>query len=1261
MKKRLIAALVCISMLLCGLSTTVYGDFSYQKAPGISEYLQEFDGEAVSATNAAFDGEYLNISPGGSATYEFTLPFDAMKVDIAYSVPETATLKLNYPTNEYTVNLPVGNHLVTLELEPEQLGDLTLTLSSEKRALIKSLTYIKVDDACGGSYSGDVFGNVVQYTDLQEAVQKSVVLMEGSAAIKVRNLNRYINMDDHSETVTMIDDSMHLPVSTLARAFSLYYEDYPELKYVYMSGDSFALYFTEGESYFEKAGSKNAINYLVKYVNGKAYLPVRAIAEMLGYTVIYNDGLTVIDNKLAAEAIVADRAVVTNLKKDLKAYIPGERGTVYHVSKAENASNLNDGSEAAPFATIQMAANLAKAGDTVIIHEGTYRETVTVKNNGTAGNPIIFKPADGESVTVSAFEEVTHFAPYVNEQNGVAMYMSDINGYKFNNMLEGCWDVDRNMVILNDEMLTEGRHPNKKTSVEKTQMRFNGTAEEEFTFAEVPDFNSDYPELNNHKMLPVQGDMRIRDVVVKGLAGLVYNHTIESDVDLNAEAPDYWKDAIYIGLVGKGWQPSAIQVTSSKKGEATATEVWKGEVGTVTYYQDKYANDYGYLTHHINTVDMPGEWYIDNKEGQFFIIPPEGVDPATMKYEMKTRQVTFDLTGRNYVQIHNINTRGGGITMANAQGCILNGGTHKYISQFDISAMYDMDSLDNIYKRINPYNEEPIFADGPALTNCDLSGETGFALSGLYNAIVNTDIEYSSGAGITVTGSYNYVENNKIDKTGYGSTYQGGIYVVGRHQAKNQPLGGHQIYQNTSTGAGRACFGTTKLVAAAPMDVAFNEFAYGMLMGRDGGTVYSVHSTGGTEYNHTAYHHNSVHDIAGFKDDSLLTCAFYNDGETGLYDIYDNLLYFSTDDPSHTGRTLFNQGGTMEAELDKWSNTQVTFESPDKTSFSPADYPGAYPFEAGARDKADRSYMTNYNKERYNFVANLANGSLGNGAYVDGDGFVILPTENDSVTASGVKIGNNGSKLSIFYSSDNYVQNVEDIAKAKIEFFKNGQSVGTQEVELFAHAPLRKYISRTVMYVPSIFAGCDTVKLTTNNSGIRYANVAVSDFNYDEENAKRDVKFDAEVIPAGSFDRVDVPANDPSGAPEPKVVFSEEAANDLSYWKVNGTRQNGFYYKDVTIDKACEKLFIAGQTNYRFGFSKASIYLGSDANGELIGEVDFSEKRSQHDAWGRSNFEGTLLKTLQPGTYDLYVKFNNTSDAEGEFGMSIDFESIVLY
>jgi parallel beta-helix repeat protein len=66
--------------------------------------------------------------------------------------------------------------------------------------------------------------------------------------------------------------------------------------------------------------------------------------------------------------------------------------STYYVDKNHsNANDTNSGSETNPFLTIQKAADIAKAGDTVYVKEGIYKEWIKVENSGSSGNPIIFK------------------------------------------------------------------------------------------------------------------------------------------------------------------------------------------------------------------------------------------------------------------------------------------------------------------------------------------------------------------------------------------------------------------------------------------------------------------------------------------------------------------------------------------------------------------------------------------------------------------------------------------------------------------------------------------------------------------------------------------------------------------------------------------------------------------------------------------------------------------------------------------------------
>ncbi|MBE6654881.1 MAG: right-handed parallel beta-helix repeat-containing protein [Ruminococcaceae bacterium] len=78
---------------------------------------------------------------------------------------------------------------------------------------------------------------------------------------------------------------------------------------------------------------------------------------------------------------------------------------VYHVSKT--GSDKNEGSASFPFLTISRAAKIAKECDTVIVHEGVYRECVSPEYG--ARNElgrITYTAAEGEKAVIKGSEEV---------------------------------------------------------------------------------------------------------------------------------------------------------------------------------------------------------------------------------------------------------------------------------------------------------------------------------------------------------------------------------------------------------------------------------------------------------------------------------------------------------------------------------------------------------------------------------------------------------------------------------------------------------------------------------------------------------------------------------------------------------------------------------------------------------------------------------------------------------------------------------------
>ena len=87
---------------------------------------------------------------------------------------------------------------------------------------------------------------------------------------------------------------------------------------------------------------------------------------------------------------------------------------IYHVAK--NGSDNNTGNLENPFLTIQKAADVAVAGDRVIVHEGEYREWVKPRNGGLSEDQrIVYEAAEGEHVVIKGSERITGWE---QEDNG---------------------------------------------------------------------------------------------------------------------------------------------------------------------------------------------------------------------------------------------------------------------------------------------------------------------------------------------------------------------------------------------------------------------------------------------------------------------------------------------------------------------------------------------------------------------------------------------------------------------------------------------------------------------------------------------------------------------------------------------------------------------------------------------------------------------------------------------------------------------------
>ncbi len=101
---------------------------------------------------------------------------------------------------------------------------------------------------------------------------------------------------------------------------------------------------------------------------------------------------------LVARCLVACVGVLAGLAGQVQA-------ATYVVDQAApGAGDANPGTEEKPFKTIQHAADVAKAGDSVCVMAGKYDERVRVRAGGAEGQPITFRAMPRRSATVSGFD-----------------------------------------------------------------------------------------------------------------------------------------------------------------------------------------------------------------------------------------------------------------------------------------------------------------------------------------------------------------------------------------------------------------------------------------------------------------------------------------------------------------------------------------------------------------------------------------------------------------------------------------------------------------------------------------------------------------------------------------------------------------------------------------------------------------------------------------------------------------------------------------
>ena len=210
----------------------------------------------------------------------------------------------------------------------------------------------------------------------------------------------------------------------------------------------------------------------------------------------------------------------------------------YHVAKYGN--DKNTGTKEAPFLTISRAAKLADEGDTVIVHEGEYREYVSPEHG--ARNElgrITYMAAEGEKAVIKGSEIVTGWKKTdglwtVSVDNAI---FGDYNPYEIE--VDGDWmarplDYKKHtgMVYFDGEPLLEASHAD---DCKEREMTWFASVSDDITvitanFAEK-DPNAALTEINVRRSCFVPEKTGLNYITVKGFVRFERGEGLEKRSD----------------------------------------------------------------------------------------------------------------------------------------------------------------------------------------------------------------------------------------------------------------------------------------------------------------------------------------------------------------------------------------------------------------------------------------------------------------------------------------------------------------------------------------------------------------------------------------------------------------------------------------------------------------------------------------------------------------------------------------------------------
>ena len=1215
------------------------------------EYAVEGEEGSETATK-----NVVKINAGGKAKFGFYLRYATRGVKVKYNQGVNANLTMTSGENEYTFNLDGSGEqtflfyesLSTGTINPqvygyngsttgyyyrefvEKRGEKEVFVSTDAEVLIEELAFEKEKlpamVKCNGwtpivNENGEYTVTTVDHnmSDEERVFMTAVVMDERASAILAKGAHRYVSIEENDMRPYNNNGTLYIPIETLANALGYYCEDNADLGYALLRSDTHEVAMIGGETTVsEGVGAAKPTPFDVfVYRNGKTLAAVRYFAELAGKTVAYDNGLVVIDNKYAVSDILntpSYRAYAEEALREFKKITV--LGKTYYVSQ-EDGDDYNPGTEAAPFATISKASAVAEAGDTVIVKDGVYEETLRPENNGSANAPINFI-ADGENVVISAADEVKEWEKTTAAVLGIADAGKDIYRAYVD------WDLGatQNQVFVNDIMQTEARYPNDPGVI-----------------------SGDSPTLS--KAWPVRGGF-------ERVAG-VDNVLKVQGADLLAGQPDnYWQGGYYVGLFGHAYHITTGKIESSTSEELTIgkerSSAWYNVPASATADGNDY--NYGYIVGHKNALDADGEWI---KDGDYiYLIPKRDVNMSSATVSVKKRNLVVDLKDKSFINVIGFKTIGGSVGMDNSTMCMANGLDMKYISHYIHTAdgntgyidfktsMEDKSYTETIgeetVKATYPRYETYVGKDG-----APERGKVGNYISGTDNMFINSKVDHSAGAGVYLAGAYSYIDNNAMNDVGYAGSVVAGIIAAPKtyEGMYANVYGGHSVCNNTVENSGHSFWTVNSYKGSQmpyiPCEVAYNEFRNGMLTSADTGMTYEYFVNMGYDGVMSELHHNYIYLTTEEADKNPYSFGIYHDGSSMGVDTYQNKIFYTEQGSGYSEYAVFEQTAEWAAASHTlWNNTQIGYMPGGTSTFEAGYFTEGKPFHAGAKDG---SYLENYNgiknDENYGLSATTTSSNFEKSANVTVDensGYADFSADGEWVKFR-VNAPSGANTLGLAVRGDNHYTYDE----LDIYVVPTGEGMTSDNAQRYYRtveigAPDLDTPEMVYLHINEISGAKDIYIKATDYRSAQIGGISV----FVAEGAVDDDRYAMRTY-AGNFSR----QGSNYTAYEMIPSFRNPAA--IGTASVSSTYRNYLSYKNCYFSAAADRLIIsatAGDLDSSGNNHDRSITVYvTEPGGTMSSAIASKNFVVANKEWGETDYQLVDMGNIASGYYDVYIYF----------------------